>query len=104
MATLHKWSKALKEAKLEWEVAIDAITNAFQRWKAAASFQAWVEKWLADEVWAWWKFRYLDKAENRKAAQRIVKEWISEFKDALKENFRLYNTALKNRRWDITSL
>lgn len=92
VAVLHKWGKALKNLKIEWWVAVDAITNAFERWKGAAMFQAWIEKGLAGE----WK-------ATKWAVSRIFKEWMSEFKDALKENFRLYDTVVKNRRWDITS-
>lgn len=93
VAVLHKWGKVLKEWKLELEVAADAISDAFQKGKWGAMFQSWIEKWLADENWNLTKW----------AKGRIIKEWFNEFKEALKTNFRMYDTVLKNRRWDITA-
>lgn len=92
-ALFKKWGKVAKTAKLEWSVLVDAVSNALKEWKNAAKFQTWVEKWMANENWKFQKW----------AVKRIANEWISEFSTALKRNFRLFDTAVKNYKGDITS-
>ena len=81
--------KPAEKAGVRISVAKDAIVNALDRSKLASQFQIWVEKWLADENG---KFQPW-------AVKRIVKEWISEFSDAIKENFDRYNEVVDAREW-----
>ena len=81
--------KPAEKAGVRISVAKDAIVNALDRSKLASKFQIWVEKWLADENG---KFQPW-------AVKRIVKEWISEFSDAIKENFDRYNEVVDAREW-----
>lgn len=89
---LHWYHKSTKADRdyiwLRVETAKDAVLNAFQRWKWATYFQAWVEDWLRkNNNWQVQKW----------AVKRIVREWINEFWDALKENFSRFNEVVKAR-------
>ena len=91
-AVLHWYHKSTKADRdyiwIRVNTAKDAVVNAFQRWKWASYFQAWVEEWLKkNNNWQVQKW----------AVQRIVREWINEFWDALKENFSRFNEVVKAR-------
>lgn len=91
-AVLHLFHKSTKADRdyiwLRVDTAKDAIVDAFQKWKWASYFQAWVEEWLKkNNNWQVQKW----------AVKRIVREWINEFWDALKQNFSRFNEVVKAR-------
>lgn len=76
------------------KTATDAFNNAIQKGINSGRFQIWVEKGLAHE-----NGRFQDGALGR-----IVKEGVSEFQSAFKENFGKFSDVLKTRRQQVNTL
>lgn len=95
---LHKAGDATKNtrfnAKMAIKTATDAFSNAIQKGINSGRFQIWVEKGLANE-----NGRFQDGALGR-----IVKEGVSEFQTAFKENFGKFSDVLKTRRQQVNTL